>query len=183
MIDFQLLSICGSHRWSIGEVAFSEEIPFFDAVHIFKCEPDVNRQSIPKEYYDFLKKNKEQFDQITSDEIEEPGKSRGGRSNEQYVIGTLKSDLIKKCISFTDDDEEYIQVVLEKYNEGVIPKNITKRIKQKIETEGAALKILAVLKREIPGRLLGIRHTGSSERVFSKREVILSEWLAGENNG
>ena len=134
-------------------------------------------------FYDFLKKNKEQFDQITSDEIEEPGKSRGGRSNEQYVIGTLKSDLIKKCTSFTDDDEEYIQVVLEKYNEGVIPKNITKRIKQKIETEGESLKILAVLKREIPGRLLGIRHTGSSERVFSKREVILSEWLAGENNG
>ncbi len=160
----------------------SEEIPFFDAVNIFKCEPDVNRQSIPKEYYDFLKKNKKQFDQITSDEIEEPGKSRGGRSNEQYVIGTLKSDLVKKCTSFTDDDEEYIQVVLEKYNEGVIPKNITKRIKQKIEKEGEALKILAVLKREIPGRLLGIRHSDGSDGFISKREVILSEWLAGKNN-
>ena len=161
----------------------SEEIPFFDAVNIFKCEPDVDRQSIPKEYYEFLKKNKEQFDQITSDEIEEPGKSRGGRSNEQYVIGTLKSDLIKKCTSFTDDDEIFIQVVLEKYNEGVIPKNITKRIKQKIEKENEALKILAVLKREIPGRLLGIRHTGGSDGFISKREVILSEWLAEENNG
>jgi superfamily II DNA/RNA helicase len=161
----------------------SEEIPFFDAVNIFKCEPDVNRQSIPKEYYDFLKKNKEQFDQITSDEISEPGKSPGGRSNEQYVIGTLKSDLIKTCTTFTDEDEEYIQVVLEKYNEGVIPKNITKRIKQKIEKEGEAFKILAALKREIPGRLLGIRHTGSSIGFISKREVILSEWLAGENNG
>ena len=161
----------------------SEEIPFFDAVNIFKCEPDMNRQLIPKGYYDFLKKNKEQFDQITSDEIEEPEKSRGGRSNEQYVIGTLKSDLIKKCTSFTDDDEEYIQVVLEKYNEGVIPKNITKRIKQKIEKEDEALKILSVLKREIPGRLLGIRHSGGSDVFISKREVILSEWLAGENNG
>jgi len=161
----------------------SEEIPFFDAVNIFKCEPDMNRQLIPKGYYDFLKKNKEQFDQITSDEIEEPEKSRGGRSNEQYVIGTLKSDLIKKCTSFTDDDEEYIQVVLEKYNEGVIPKNITKRIKQKIEKEDEALKILSVLKREIPGRLLGIRHTGGSDGFISKREVILSEWLAEENNG
>ena len=159
----------------------SEEIPFFDAVNIFKCESDVNRQSIPKEYYDFLKKNKEQFEHITSDEIEEGGKSRGGRSNEQYVIGTLKSDLIKRCTSFTDDDEEFIQIVLEKYNEGVIPKNITKRIKQKIEKEGEALKVLAVLKREIPGRLLGIRHSGGSEGFISKREVILSEWLAGEN--
>ena len=160
----------------------SEEIPFFDAVNIFNCEADVNRQSIPKEYYDFLKKNKQQFDRITSDEIAEPEKSRVGRSNEQYVIETLKSDLIKKCTSFTDDDEEYIQVVLEKYDEGVIPKNITKRIKQKIEKESEALKILTVLKREIPGRLLGIRHSGGSDGFISKREVILSEWLAGKNN-
>ncbi len=158
----------------------SEEIPFFDAVNIFKCEPNIDRQSIPKEYYDFLKKNKEGFDHITMDEIEEGEKNRGGRSNEQYVIGTLKSDLIKNCTSFTDDDEEFIQIVLEKYNEGIIPKNITKRIKQKIEKEGEALKILSVLKREIPGRLLGIRHSGGSEGFISKREVILSEWLSKE---
>ena len=159
----------------------SEEIPFFDAVNIFKCEPDVTRQSIPRKYYDFLKKNKKQFDLITSDEIAEPEKSRGGRSNEQYVIGTLKAKEFQRCTSFTDDDEEFIQVVLEKYNEGVIPKNITKRIKQKIEKEGESLKILAVLKREIPGRLLGIRHSGGSDGFISKREVILSEWLSGEN--
>ena len=162
-----------------GEQA--EQIPFFDAVNIFKCDSDSSRMQIPKAYYDFLKKNKEQFDQITLDEVQESDKSRGGRSNEQYVIGTLKVKEFQKHPSFTDDDEEYIQIVLEKYNEGVIPKNITKRIKQKIEKESEALKILAVLKREIPGRLLGIRHSGSSGDIISKREVILSEWLAGEN--
>lgn len=161
----------------------SEEIPFFDAVNIFKCEPNVNRQSIPKEYYDFLKKNKDQFDQITSDEIEDLGKSRKGQSNEQYIVNTLKSNVIKKCTSFTDEDEEYIQVVLEKYNEGVIPKNISRRIKQKIEKEGEALKILAVLKQEIPRPLLGIRYVDDSDEFSAKREVILSEWLTGENNG
>ena len=155
----------------------SEEIPFFDAVNIFKCEPNVNRQSIPKEYYDFLKKNKEQFDQITSDEIEKSAKSHGGQSNEKYVIATLKSDLIKQCPSFTDDDEEFIQVVLERYNEGVIPKNITKRIKNKIEKESEALKILAVLKQEIPERLRGIRYSSGSDGFIHKSEVILSEWL------
>ena len=158
----------------------AEEIPFFDAVNIFKCDSDASRMQIPKAYYDFLKKNKEQFDQITLDEVQESGKSRGGRSNEQYVIGTLKVKEFQKYSSFTDDDEEYIQIVLEKYNEGVIPKNITKRIKQKIEKEDEPLKILAVLKREIPGRLLGIRHTGNSGDIISKREVILSEWLKGK---
>jgi superfamily II DNA/RNA helicase len=158
----------------------AEEIPFFDAVNIFRCEPNEKRQAIPKEYYNFLKKNKEQFDQITSDEIAEPDRSPGGQSNEHYVIGTLKSNEFQHCSSFTDDDEEYIQVVLEKYNEGVIPKNITKRIKQKIEKEVEPLKILSVLKREIPGRLLGIRHSGGSEGYIPKREVILSEYLVSE---
>ena len=159
----------------------SEEIPFFDAVNIFKCDSDASRMLMPRAYYDFLKKNKERFDQITLDEVQGSDKSRGGRSNEQYVIGTLKVKEFQKYSSFTDDDEEYIQIVLEKYNEGVIPKNITKRIKQKIEKEDEPLKILAVLKREIPGRLLGIRHSGSSGDIISKQEVILSEWLEGES--
>ena len=158
----------------------SEEIPFFDAVKIFKCEPNASRVQIPKVYYDFLKKNKQQFDQITLDEITETEKSRGGLSNESYVIKRLKVKAFRKFSSFTDEDEEYIQVVLEKYNEGVIPKNITKRIKQKIEKEDEALKILAVLKREIPGRFLGIRHSGRSGDYISKREVILSEYLVSE---
>ncbi|MFQ6611248.1 MAG: C-terminal helicase domain-containing protein, partial [Fidelibacterota bacterium] len=107
-----------------GEQA--EEIPFFDAVSVFKCDPDTSRLRIPKAYYDFLKKNKDQFDQITLEEIAEPQKSRGGMSNERYVIKRLKVDTFRKHFAFTDDDEEYIQVVLEKYSEGVIPKNITK---------------------------------------------------------
>ena len=159
----------------------SQEIPFFDAVNIFKCESKESHQFIPKEYFDFLKKNKEQFKFITTDEIQESETSSGGQSNEKYVIDTLKSDLIKKCPSFTDDNETFIKTVLEKYHEGVIPKNMTKRIKQKIEKEEEALIILAILKREIPRTLLGIRHSGGAEGSISKREVILSEWLAGEN--
>ena len=54
----------------------SEEIPFFDAVNLFHCDPDKNRERVPKEYYDFLTKNKERFDQITLEEVIEPEKSR-----------------------------------------------------------------------------------------------------------
>ena len=68
------------------------------------------------------------------------------------------------------------------FGKGVIPKNITKRIKQKIEKDIEPLKTLAVLKREIPGRLLGIRHSGVKDEFISKREVILSEWLEGNKN-
>lgn len=158
----------------------TEEIPFFDAVNIFKSEPETHRDRVPETYYDYLKKNKEQFDQITIEEVVEPERSRGGLSNEKYVMQRLKVKELRQYQAFTDDDEDYIQVVLEKYNEGVIPKNTTKRIKQKIEKEKEPLKILAILKREIPDRLLGVRHVGGKDFV-TKREVILSEYLVGEN--
>ena len=159
-----------------------EEKPFFDAVNIFKCEPDERRENVPKEYYDYLMKNKIKFDQITSDEMDETKSSPGGMSNEKYVIQRLKVRDFYECSSFTDDDEEYIKVVQEKYNEGIIPKNISKRIKQEIEKIIDPLKILGVLKREIPNRLLGVRNIGIGSSIISKREVILSEWLEGKDN-
>ena len=118
----------------------SEEIPFFDAVNLFHCDPDKNRERVPEKYYDFLTKNKERFDQITLEEVIEPEKSRGGLSNEKYVMQRLKVKEFRRYPAFTDEDEEYIQVVLDKYNEGVIPKNTTKRIKQQMEKEKEPLK-------------------------------------------
>lgn len=150
-------------------------------MNLFQCEPNVRRLQVPIEYYDYLTKNKEQFDNITLEEVIDPERSRGGLSNEKYVMRRLKVREFRRYSAFTDDDEEYIQVVLEKYNEGVIPKNTTKRIKRQIEEEKEPLKILSILKREIPTRLLGVRQVGHTGFV-SQREVILSEWLEGENS-
>jgi len=172
-----------------------EEITFFDAVNIFKCElNEIQKQVPPKEYYDYLMKNKHKFDQITLDEVEKAEKSPGGMSNETLVIRTLKSKNFRKFKKFTEDDEEYIKVVQEKYSEGIIPKNISKRIKKGIEKTFDPLektvdplektvdplKILGVLKKEIPDRLLGVRNIGIGSFTIYKKEVILSEWLEGK---
>jgi len=44
------------------------------------------------------------------------------------------------------------------------------------------LKVLMVLKREIPSRLLGKRYSNTLNSFDSKREVILSEWLKGNKS-
>ncbi len=159
----------------------TKELPFFDAVEIFKSESESSRELIPAGYYDFLKKNKTEFDSITSDEVAEAKESRGGMSNERYVVQRLKVKEFRRHATFTDDDEEFIQAVTEKYSEGVIPKNITRRIKRQIERDIEPLKTLAVLKREIPSRLLGIRYTGRQGEFISEREIVLSEWLEGDD--
>ena len=157
----------------------SEEIPFFDAVDFFNCLPETSREVVSKKYYDFLKKNKKQFSQITLDEDIQSATSRGGQSNERYVIQRLKQTLQHHAL--TDLDEKFLHLVLERYFDGDIPKSITKRIKEKIEREREPLKMIYIIKREITKRFLEKRNLGNTWDFFEKEEIVLSEWLEGDN--
>lgn len=128
-----------------------------------------------------LDKNKALFDLITSGDVagDRGSGSRGGLSNERYVIIRLKANEFRKYQGFIDDDEEYIKLVLKGYEYGVIPKNTTKGIKKKIEKEINPLKVLAILKKSIPYNILGVERS-DQPIISSKREVILFEYLAGE---
>lgn len=159
----------------------SQEITFLDAVDYFNCDESTERCKIPDIYYPMLEKNKNQFDAITSGEEIEAGSQRGGLSNERYVIRRLKVKEFSKFQGFTDDDEEYIRLVLSAYEDGIIPQNTTKRIKKEIEKEINPLKVLGFLKKNIPYNLLGITQPGQSIEA-TKREVILSEFLKGGAN-
>jgi hypothetical protein len=156
----------------------SRELPFLEAVNIFECDKSAVRGKIPSTYYSLLDKNKAQFDLIVSGGELEPGPARSSRSNEGYVIRRLRTKELRYYQGFTDEDEEYIRLVLAAYEDGIIPANTTKRIKKAIERETNPLKVLGILKKNIPGNLLGMQQTGQpSERT--RREVILSEYLTG----
>lgn len=166
-------------KFFISDFNNSKELTFFDAVDLFECEPNEKRLKIPKKYYPMLERNKAQFDLITSGESpeEENAGRRGGRSNVSYVVNRLKVREFRQYQRFTDEDEEYIKLVLRGYESGVIPKNTTKRIKNAIEKEQNPLRVLAILKKNIPYNILDI--SAPSQKVVSdKREVILSEYLS-----
>ena len=153
----------------------SRELPFLEAVNIFECDSVTSRSKIPSTYYSLLDKNKAQFNLIMSGEEIET--TRGSR-NERYITRRLKTKGFRYYQGFTDKDEEYVQLVLSAYEDGIMPGNTTKRIKKAIEREPNPLKVLGILKRNIPDNLLGTKWTGQSiERA--RREVILSEYLAG----
>ena len=87
-----------------------------------------------------------------------------------------KANEFRKYQGFTDDDEEYIRLVLKGYEYGVIPKNTTKGIKQKIEKEINPLMVLAILKKTIPYNILSVERP-DKPIISSTREVVLSEYL------
>jgi len=160
----------------------SRELPFLEAVNLFECDSVTPRSKISRIYYSMLDRNKAQFDLIVSGGELETRPARSSRSSEGYVIRRLKTKEFRYYQGFTDNDEEYIRLVLSAYEDGIIPANTTKRIKKAIEREPNPLKVLVVLKRNIPGNLLGMQQAGQpSERT--RREVILSEYLTGGGSG
>ncbi|MCK4394289.1 helicase, partial [Candidatus Bipolaricaulota bacterium] len=169
-------------KFFIASEKRSRELPFLEAVNLFECDSVTPRSKISSTYYSMLDRNKAQFDLVVSGAKIETGPARSSRSSEGKVIRRLKVKEFRHCQSFTDEDEEYIRLVLVAYADGIIPPNTTKRIKKAIDRETNPLKVLGILKKNIPDSLLGIEQTGqASERA--RREVILSEYLAGGGSG
>ena len=84
----------------------------------------------------------------------------------------------KKSAEYTDDEEEYISIILEKYRLGEIPLKTTQKIKKALDYEANPLKVIKILKDAIPDELLiDKRQTYKSGLI--KNEVILSEYIKG----
>jgi superfamily II DNA/RNA helicase len=160
------------HHNGIG----SSEITFFNAISIFKNESTHRNALINKDFYDMLSENKKFFESLlTKDELEST--SQRGRSNEAYVTTRLKVKEFRNFSEFTDEDEDFISLVLRKMQAGEIPQNIIRRIKKKIEKELDNQKVLMILKQEIPDSILTeIRKRYTPESTRS--QIILSEYIS-----
>ena len=168
-------------KFCLADNSAVQEVTFFEAVELFACQPDTVKLTLPKEFYPLLERNKREFDLLTSGEIYEKS-GHGSKSNESYIIKRLKGNEIKHFKGYTDNDEDFIRAVLKAFEDGIIPKNTSKRIKSELEKEINSLKVLAILKNNIPITLLTRCQPAQSFDHFT-REVILSEYLVGKASG
>jgi len=164
-----------------------KELTFIDAVDILQCTENTEKKHFQKDYYDLLAINKSAFEHATSDDIDiNLSKGRGGKSNVKFILEMIKSKEIKYFDGYTDEEEEYIQLAKKAFQESVIPQNTAKKIANAIKKEITSksthppLKLLGILKRNIPDVLLMPEQAGQGSQYFAKREVILSEYLVGE---
>jgi hypothetical protein len=82
---------------------------------------------------------------------------------------------------FTEEDEDFLRSVLKAFENGVIPKNTSKRLKNELEKEINPLKVLAILRKNLPSSILSAAPTGQ-QAALAKREVILSEYLSAKGH-
>lgn len=153
-----------------------EEIDFEEAVKILKAGKSEPKKQLKPEFYKLLEENKKEFNQFFISESEEV--SGGSRGHESQIKKRIKA-ILSKPEGLTDDDEEYLQAILNLIKEGALPKPTMKKIMGKIKNEINPLKILAHLKAIVPegSEFFQQTYAGIAGNIAGPKEIILSEML------
>lgn len=158
------------------------ELDFMSAATILRPpDPKEVRQSIPREFYDLLVKNKAAFISATTDEAEQAESTHRGDRNAAYILKRLKPKEIRRCQQFTEDDEEFIGKVIRLVEEGLLPKRTAKELAAKLKDELQPLKVLAILRHDIKRELFQTSPASHASQALAPREVILSSFLVNRH--
>lgn len=118
----------------------------------------------------------------TEVEEEEFSTKRGSRDNAARLSKILRAKQVRTFQGFTEDDEEYIASVIAELDAGGIPKKVSQRIYAKVEKSPEVLvnplKLLALLKLELPNAFLQPNQAEQGQGRASSREIILSEYFS-----
>ena len=91
---------------------------------------------------------------------------------------------MKNRSRFTDDQELYLQKVLERIEAGGLPKQTVKDVLESVQALKSdmanPLKVLACVQKEVSPKLLDSHYSEGSSSNNGKREVILSLFLGAK---
>lgn len=168
-------------RVSADDINVSEELDFLQAAHALKADASEPRSRLDRTFYELLEKNSEMLTRSTEIEEEEFSTKRGSRDNAARLSKVLKAKQVRNFQGFTDDDEEYIANVIAELDAGGIPKKISQRIYVKVEKTPELLvnplKLLALLKLELPAAFLQPNQAEQGQGRGAVKEIILSEYF------
>jgi superfamily II DNA/RNA helicase len=154
------------------------ELDFFSTAKILKPQDtSEKRQTIPQQFYSRLDQNKAAFAAATSPQAVEEVTRQAGGANDAYIMKRLRAKDIRRYQGFTDTDEEYIQDILQLLSDGALPRPTTKKVASALKKEAEPLKVLGILRRDIPVQFLQPTRAQQTFRGLTPREVILSSWL------
>jgi hypothetical protein len=134
-------------------------------------------QSIPREFYDLLDRNKTAFDTATTAGAEQTASTHRGSPSDAYISKRLKDKTVRRCPQFTEDDEEFVGKVIRLLEDGSLPKATAKKVAGALKKEIEPLKVLAVLRRHIKHEFFQTNPVAQASQSLAPREVILSSYL------
>ncbi|OGJ71524.1 helicase [Candidatus Peribacteria bacterium RIFOXYC1_FULL_54_13] len=158
----------------------AQEFDFFQAASLLEVQSDTKRTKMPAAFYELLERNKHEFEMATTEELMEED-ARSGRDSAMKVLRILRLPAIRQYKGFPEEDDIFLQKVIEELAQGGIPKQTTKKLSQALEKELDAgmnpLRILGIIKSGIPSEFLQEMVTVSAAQTAGPRQVILSEFF------
>ena len=152
-------------------------VTFLEAIKHIQATPDEKRVGIGANFFEHLASNKAAFDGLLTEEETAGFDSPVVTGNDAKVIKLLKA--LSKCKKFTEPQEELLQRMIELWQNGEIPANITKEVLKLSKTEHEELRLFAEICGRIPDRYFEGRNRKRNVMAGAK-QVILSCWLKNE---
>jgi len=159
------------------------ELDFLTTAKIFECSENERKTDIPIEkYYELLEKNKTAFSIATATE-EIITQSRKGLDSSAKLLKILKATL-KNGKQLTDEQEDYIKTLIQRLEEGAIPKKTIQKVLKSLnllEKEiSNPLQVIKILQTKISPAFLKSHYVYLPFDPNTKSEVILSLYLTGD---
>ncbi len=169
-------------KFFLSSKSKSEELNFVSAAKILYSKKDEKKTKLKSNYYDLLDSNKQQFKSMTAEKISDDAILKGGRDKTTKLLRILNSQEIKEFKGFTEYDEEYLELARKTLSEGINEQTLKTLIKA-LSKETNPLKILAIIRANLPEEFFKEPVVRSAAKTSGPREVILSVYLSGDNNG
>jgi superfamily II DNA or RNA helicase len=151
-------------------------ITFIEAMKYLKCAQDERKFKVPEKYFQHLKTNKEEFENLFNEEVFVNIDKSVKSGNDAKIIKILKG-ILKACKTFTDEQEKKIKLLQELWEDGNIPASISKEVVKTIKDMNDPIKIYYEIERFVPDKYFEKRVNKQKKSIEGKIKVILSEYL------
>jgi superfamily II DNA/RNA helicase len=155
----------------------TKQISFIESMEYLKCEPDEEKISVGKSYFNHYDANNEAFDYSLVEEEVITSSRPVAAGNDQKMIRTLRA--LQSIKSFTDDQEEKIKRMIEVWENGDVPPADTKAILKEIKTVDDGVQAFYKIESMLDDKYLEGRKRTANKSEVDKKEVILSCYMKG----
>lgn len=154
----------------------ARELDFFSAARHLSCAPETAQTEMGTDFYALLDCNKAAFDSATVEDGDNQ-RLRSTRDTGAKLLQRLRTKEVRGFPSYTEDDEEYIRQVVRLLEDGALPRPTLKKLVEAFRAEGNPLKLLGIMRRDIPSQFFQPVRAASVRQSLGPRQVILSEYL------
>lgn len=152
----------------------TKQLSFMEAIKYIEATPEDKKVSVGSDFYDQFDKNSDAFDDMLVEEEAVSTEKVMVAGNDAKIIRMLKA--MKNEPRLTDDQEEKLDILIKRWEDGEIPARISKGVVKKSKVVGDILELYYEIMKLVPESYFEERK-GQTMKVEGEKQVILSCYL------